>query len=265
MSDLRELYQEVILDHSRHPRHFGVLDDADLQADGHNPLCGDRITVFLRTRDDGVEEATFHGSGCAISMASASMMTEAVRGATSAEIDRRFQLFHDLVTGKLDFDEVSGELGKLAIFAGVCKFPVRVKCATLAWHTLRAALERRSDPVSTEQPEPAADDKPSTTVPEQLRERVIEVLKTCYDPEIPVDIYELGLIYDVTAHEQGHVDVKMTLTSPMCPVAGSLPGEVEAKVRGVDGVTGARVELVWDPPWDQDMMSEAARLKLGFF
>ena len=103
--DLRELYQEVILDHSRHPRHFGVLDDADLQADGHNPLCGDRITVFLRTRDDGVEEATFHGSGCAISMASASMMTEAVRGATSAEIDRRFQLFHDLVTGKLDFDD----------------------------------------------------------------------------------------------------------------------------------------------------------------
>ena len=99
----------------------------------------------------------------------------------------------------------------------------------------------------------------------QLRDDVIAALKTCYDPEIPVDIYELGLIYDVKVEDGGSVEVTMTLTSPACPVAGSLPGEVEAKVRGVDGVARARVELVFDPPWDQAMMSEAAQLKLGFF
>ena len=101
--------------------------------------------------------------------------------------------------------------------------------------------------------------------PDELKQEIIEVLKTCYDPEIPVDIYELGLIYGVQVEDSGSVEVTMTLTSPMCPVAGSLPGEVEAKVRGVDGVAEARVELVWDPPWDQEMMSEAAKLKLGFF
>jgi FeS assembly SUF system protein len=99
----------------------------------------------------------------------------------------------------------------------------------------------------------------------ELRERVVEALKTCYDPEIPVDIYELGLIYEIDADANGVVVVKMTLTSPACPVAGSLPGEVEQKIRGLDGVSRATVELVWDPPWDQDRMSEAAKLTLGFF
>ncbi len=105
----------------------------------------------------------------------------------------------------------------------------------------------------------------TTTDLDALRQRVIEALKTCYDPEIPVDIYELGLIYDVALVDSGQVEIKMTLTSPACPVAGSLPGEVEQKVRGVEGVSGARVELVWDPPWDKDRMSEAAQVKLGFF
>ena len=99
----------------------------------------------------------------------------------------------------------------------------------------------------------------------ELRERVVEALKTCYDPEIPVDIYELGLIYEIDADADGVVVVKMTLTSPACPVAGSLPGEVEQKIRGLDGVSRATVELVWDPPWDQERMSEAAKLTLGFF
>jgi FeS assembly SUF system protein len=101
--------------------------------------------------------------------------------------------------------------------------------------------------------------------PEALERRVIEVLRTCYDPEIPVDIYELGLIYEVRVETPGKVAVRMTLTSPACPVAGSLPGEVESKVRGVEGVREAAVEVVWDPPWDKEMMSEAAKLKLGFF
>lgn len=149
MSDLRDLYQEVILDHSKNPRNFRTLDGADLSADGHNPLCGDTITVFLRTEGDRIAEATFQGAGCAISMASASMMVQSVGGASTEEIERRFQAFHELLTGELDFDEAPARLGKLAIFAGVRKFPVRVKCATLAWHTLRAAL-RREQVVSTE-------------------------------------------------------------------------------------------------------------------
>jgi nitrogen fixation NifU-like protein len=150
MTDLRDLYQEVILDHSKKPHNCRALEDADLTADGYNPLCGDKITVFLRTDGDRIDEVTFQGSGCAISIASASMMAQSVGGATTAELDARFHLFHDLVTGKVDFDAAAPRLGKLAIFAGVSKFPVRVKCATLAWHTLRAALERRRESVSTE-------------------------------------------------------------------------------------------------------------------
>jgi nitrogen fixation NifU-like protein len=263
MSDVRELYQEVILDHSRSPRQFRALEDADSRAEGHNPLCGDRITVFLRTDGQRVLESTFQGAGCAISMASASLMTEAVRGATAGEIEEKFATFHDLVTGKLDFEAASPRLGKLAIFAGVCKFPVRVKCATLAWHTLLAALEQRPGQVTTEGPAPAA--QPAVADSAGLKQRVVNVLRTCYDPEIPVDIYELGLVYGVDVDPAGHVTVRMTLTSPACPVAGSLPGEVQAKVAAIAGVREARVELVWDPPWDKERMSEAARLKLGLF
>jgi FeS assembly SUF system protein len=114
-------------------------------------------------------------------------------------------------------------------------------------------------------PDTGSDTPPRATAgdPARLRGRVIEVLKTCYDPEIPVDIYELGLIYEVLVDAHGQVDIKMTLTSPACPVAGSLPGEVETKVQALEGVARTRVELVWDPPWDQDRMSEAARLTLG--
>ena len=151
MSDLRDLYQEVILDHSRHPRHFHALDDADRMADGYNPLCGDKITVFLRTKDGRIEEAAFQGSGCAISMAAASMMTQAIQGATTEELEQTFRAFRDMVTGQAHDDTSdSALLGKLIVFAGVSKFPVRVKCATLAWHTARAAMEHRPEPVSTE-------------------------------------------------------------------------------------------------------------------
>jgi len=151
MSDLRDLYQEVILDHSKHPRHFQALEHADRSADGYNPLCGDKITVFLRTKDGRIEEAAFQGSGCAISMAAASLMTLAIRGSTTEELEETFRAFHDMVTGQVDDeDRVSARLGKLIVFAGVCKFPVRVKCATLAWHTARAAMAQRPEPVSTE-------------------------------------------------------------------------------------------------------------------
>jgi len=141
-SELRELYQEVLLDHSRKPRNFRELETASARADGFNPLCGDRLTVFLRLEDGIVKEASFKGAGCSISTASASMMTEAVRGKTRAEVEALFERFHALITAPPDQarENQAPELGKLTVFSGVCEFPVRVKCASLAWHTLKAAM-----------------------------------------------------------------------------------------------------------------------------
>jgi nitrogen fixation protein NifU and related proteins len=149
MTDVRDLYQEMILDHGRHPRNHHASAGADRRAEGHNPLCGDRITVFARTQGDRIEEIGFEGSGCAISIASASMMSEALRGATIDEAEQRFVAFHEMLTGKAEGGP-SPSLGKLVVFSGVCRYPVRIKCATLAWHTLRAALDQRRDAVSTE-------------------------------------------------------------------------------------------------------------------
>lgn len=149
MSDLRDLYQEVILDHNRSPRNFGRLDGADLSADGHNPLCGDRLSVTVKLNGDRVSDVRFEGAGCAISKASASLMTEGVKGRTLDELPRLFDRFHRLVTDRTaPVDDA--ELGKLAVFAGVRDYPARVKCAVLAWHTLRAALDEGGEVVSTE-------------------------------------------------------------------------------------------------------------------
>ena len=141
MSELTDLYQEVILDHNKTPRNFGVLEGADRHADGHNPLCGDQLRVYLAVDGETVTDIKFEGSGCAISKASASLMTEAVKGKTVSEVEAMFAGFHELMTGDPSVREKAGaELGKLAVFEGVREFPVRVKCATLAWHTLEAAL-----------------------------------------------------------------------------------------------------------------------------
>lgn len=147
MSELRELYQETILEHSRKPRNFGVLDPASHKAEGYNPLCGDHYTVFLDVKDGSIQNVSFEGSGCAISKASASMMTQALKGKTTAEAEALFTRFHDLVTGHGGSPE---SMGKLAVFGGVSEFPLRVKCATLAWHTLRAALSGEQQAISTE-------------------------------------------------------------------------------------------------------------------
>jgi nitrogen fixation NifU-like protein len=148
MSDLRELYQEVILDHHKKPRNFRSQADAR-RMEGHNPLCGDKITVYVKLDGDVIRDVSFQGSGCAISTASASMMTESVKGKTRAEAESLFKSFHELVTGK-PVDRPKANLGKLAVFSGVREFPVRVKCASLAWHTLHAALQGESKTVSTE-------------------------------------------------------------------------------------------------------------------
>lgn len=138
--DVRDLYQEVILDHNKNPRNFGTMDDAEVRREGYNPLCGDHYTFFLKTDHGTVTDLRFEGTGCAISKASASMMSAEVKGKSKAEVERLFQLFHDIVTGKIDALDHLDELGKLAAFGGVSEFPARVKCATLAWHTLREAL-----------------------------------------------------------------------------------------------------------------------------
>ncbi|MBW8072421.1 MAG: SUF system NifU family Fe-S cluster assembly protein [Ferrovum sp.] len=146
MSDLRDLYQEVIFDHNRHPRNFGPLPGANRHADGFNALCGDKLSLNLKVEGGIIQEARFEGSGCAISTASASLMTEALKGRREAEVADLFEGFHRMVKG----EPYTVEMGKLAVLAGVSEFPARVKCATLAWHTLNAALHQADQPVSTE-------------------------------------------------------------------------------------------------------------------
>lgn len=150
MSDLSELYQELILDHNKSPRNHRELDQPDGKAEGFNPLCGDRITVYVNIADDIVQDVTFQGSGCAISTASASLMTQSLKGKTVAEAKALFGRFHGLVTGNVEELEDSPGLGKLTAFAGVCDYPARVKCATLAWHTVKAALDNSEEIVTTE-------------------------------------------------------------------------------------------------------------------
>ena len=150
MGELRDLYQEVILDHSRRPKNFGELAGANRQAEGYNPLCGDRETVYVRLEDDVLKDVGFRGQGCAISTASASMMTEALKGRTRAQAEALFERFHDLITGRDEDNPGAPELGKLTVFSGVREFPVRIKCATLPWHTLKAALAGGDEMVSTE-------------------------------------------------------------------------------------------------------------------
>ena len=147
--ELRDLYQEVIFDHNRNPRNFRIIDDADRKVEGFNPLCGDRLTLYLKMDGDIIKDASFQGSGCAISTASVSLMTEIIKDKTVAEAEALFKTFHEMTTGK-DEDIQLEAVGKLAVLAGVRDYPARVKCATLAWHTLDAALKDRHEAVSTE-------------------------------------------------------------------------------------------------------------------
>ena len=148
MFDIRDLYQEVIVDHNRSPRNFGKLDDADKTLEGFNPLCGDKLTLYLKTNGDTIDDIAFDGSGCAISVASASLMTDAMKGKTLEEAEDLFHEFHDLITNDNEVD--IDNLGKLAALAGVKDYPARVKCASLCWHTLHSAIQGDDSPVSTE-------------------------------------------------------------------------------------------------------------------
>jgi nitrogen fixation NifU-like protein len=150
MSDLDDLYQEVILDHNKSPRNFRLMPDANRKAEGYNPLCGDHVTVFLHLKDGTIQDISFQGSGCAISKASASMMTAELKGKTEAAAQALFDNVHKMLTGETNGHDASDRVGKLAILSGVCKFPARVKCASLAWHTVIAALKGEPDTTTTE-------------------------------------------------------------------------------------------------------------------
>lgn len=151
MDDLRELYQATILGHNKKPRNFRVIEDASHEADGHNPLCGDQLTLYAKLADDGtLEDVSFQGTGCAISRASASLMTDFVKGKALAEIEADFERFHELVTSSPSVEAKTEGLGKLAVFSGVREYPMRVKCATLSWHALRAALDDEGSTAKTE-------------------------------------------------------------------------------------------------------------------
>jgi nitrogen fixation NifU-like protein len=150
MSDLKDLYQEVILDHNRHPRNYHGLEGATRKADGYNPLCGDRLTIYLKIENGVIRDASFEGSGCAISKASASLLTETVKGKSVQEAEALFRRFHEMVTSAPDSPLDFSDLGKLSVLEGVREFPVRVKCASLAWHTLRSAVSAKDEPVTTE-------------------------------------------------------------------------------------------------------------------
>ena len=150
MFELDDLYQQVILDHNRNPRNYGILEPRDGDAEGHNPLCGDRYRVYLKMDGDRVADVSFEGEGCAISRSAASVMTEAIKGRTVEEIEELFRSFQDLVTGKSEGQDLQDGQEKLAVFAGVREFPIRIKCAVLAWHTLKAALGTKGATVTTE-------------------------------------------------------------------------------------------------------------------
>lgn len=282
MSDLRDLYQEVIFDHYKHPRNHHALAGANHVAHGHNRLCGDQITVYLQVADGVIRDLSFEGVGCAISTASASLMTDALKGKRLDEAGHLLEQARHMV---MHDDEPAPELGKLEVLAGVREFPARVKCATLAWDTLQAALKEcdqsppagdaaiaderpaqpppipngasNMDPLMTAEP-----DQPSLSE-DELRANIIATLRTIYDPEIHVNILDLGLIYRLDIDQQGNVAIDMTLTAPACPVAGAFPGIVEAAVSEVAGVHSVHVELVWEPAWSVDSMSDDVKLELG--
>ena len=243
--NLKELYQEIILEHGKNPRNLGKVHEFNKDAKGHNPLCGDNVHVYLKLNGQKiVEDISFEGSGCAISMASASIMTDLIKGKNEHEAKEIVEDFLGMIKENPDLKSEylkDDEKTKLMCLSGVKQY--RGILLHQQWITQKKSL------------------KPSRNFME-LKEKVIEEIKKIYDPEIPVNIYELGLIYDI-AVDKKNISVKMTLTTPNCPVAESLPKEVKDSIMQLEEVDKVDLDLVWEPPWDKSMMSEAAKLELN--
>ena len=213
---------------------------------GHNPLCGDKVHIYTNLdKDKKILDISFEGEGCAISLASASILTEILKGKNfnlaKAIIENFLNLIKEnkLITlNSLDDNQKT----TLMSLSGVKDFPMRVKCATMAWHTLSSVLDK----------------KLMTT-----KDKIIAEIKKVYDPEIPVNIYDLGLIYKIEVKNENEAYVEMTLTSPNCPVADSLPKMVKENINSIEGIKKVDLKLVWSPPWTKDMMSEEAKLELN--
>ena len=221
------------------------------------PLCGDNVHIYLKLNEKKkVEDISFEGSGCAISMASASIMTDLIKGKEELEVKEIVNDFLGMIKKNPELESKNlkeDEKTKLMCLSGVKQYPMRVKCATLSWHTLISAIDNTQEEINTEKFRLAMETK----------EKIIEEIRKIYDPEIPVNIYELGLIYDIKVENKNTAIVKMTLTSPNCPVAESLPQEVKDSIMQVEEIENVDLDLVWEPPWNKDMMSEAAKLELN--
>ena len=246
--ELKELYQEIILDHAKNPRNKGKCDGYNHDAKAHNPLCGDKVHIYLKLdKDKNISGLSFEGEGCAISLASASILTDTLKGKDLQFSKKVTDDFLNMLKNKtkITLNSLSeDQITTISSLSGVQEFPMRIKCATMAWHTLLSALENKINM-------------------SDMKDKIISEIKKIYDPEIPVNIYELGLIYKIEVNEYNKVLIEMTLTSPNCPVAESLPNSVKENILKIDGIKDVDLKLVWDPPWTKDKMSEAAKLELN--
>ena len=246
--ELKELYQEIILDHAKNPRNKGKCDGYNHDAKAHNPLCGDKVHIYLKLdKDKNISGLSFEGEGCAISLASASILTDTLKGKDLQFSKKVTDDFLNMLKNKtkITLNSLSeDQITTISSLSGVQEFPMRIKCATMAWHTLLSALENKINM-------------------SDMKDKIISEIKKIYDPEIPVNIYELGLIYKIEVNEYNKVLIEMTLTSPNCPVAESLPNSVKENILKIDGIKDVDLKLVWDPPWTKDKMSEVAKLELN--
>ena len=247
--NLKELYQEIILDHAKNPRNKGKCDGYNHDAKAHNPLCGDKVHIYAKLDENkNLSGISFEGEGCAISLASASILTDTLKGRDLQFSKRVTDDFLNMLKNKskITLNSLSeDQVTTISSLSGVQEFPMRIKCATMAWHTLLGSSREKRIIMS------------------DLKDKVISEIKKIYDPEIPVNIYELGLIYKIEIDNDKKVDIEMTLTSPNCPVAESLPNSVKDNILKIDGIKDVNLKLVWDPPWSKDKMSEAAKLELN--
>ena len=222
--DLKDLYQEIILDHGKNPRNFGKCKNFTSDAKGHNPLCGDKVHIYAQLdKDKKILDLSFEGEGCAISLASASILTDILKGKDFSLASGIIENFLDLIKNKLltlnSLDE--SQKTTLMSLSGVKDYPMRVKCATMAWHTVSSVLEKM-----------------------KIKEKIISEIKKVYDPEIPVNIYDLGLIYNIDIKNDNEAYIEMTLTSPNCPVADSLPKMVKENINSIDEIKKVDLKLV---------------------
>lgn len=286
MSLTDDLYREIILEHFKNPRNQGKLERASLTASGANPFCGDELEVTLSLRNDTIEDLRFEAQGCSISQASASMMTEAVKGKSVAQVEQIAKQFKGIMLEGGSVENLPPDLEDVKALEGVKKYPVRIKCAILSWNTLLDGLEaHRKGKTSaahvegeegehpdltqtlSSEPAPAAQETPASTSggSAEFETQVMTALKSVIDPELNMNVVDLGLIYGVGV-QRNQVKVTYTLTSPGCPLGPVIKGQMQSALGKLPWVKEIDAQLVWSPPWDpHTMASEEAKTELGIW